>query len=592
VYCAVDYETFYSEDYSVRTLGPRKYVLDPRFESPLVSVVADGIEYSGPPEDFDWEQVADLEWVSWNTGFDRAVHRRFVELKKIGVMPKVWHDASHLSVFLCAGRALATASENAFGNKMSKDVRDNMKGVHYSTLDDDQKEIWKEYALLDSQICFKFWNKFHSQWPDKEKSISLHTLSMCERGVYIDYARAKTYQKALKAALKRVQKTIPWAGTKTPKGKPVPVTSPKQIAIACETAGIPKPKTTNAKDPKFELWFDTYGESAPFVKAVQLWRKYNKLLKTVETILIRCEGTGDIRRMEYGLFYFGAHTGRWSGAGGLNMQNLHRDPVKAGRTSVNIRSLIVPQPGKKFAIVDYSQIECRVIHSLSGDHEFLDKCKTTSPYQAHAEVTMGWEGNNLKKEDPELYALAKARSLGLGFGCGAAKFVDVAKILAGLDISIEEASEVVSDYRQNNPLIIRLWKSLDKAFRRSLNGDYSIELPSGRVLNYFAITREAGKRFGYDYRACTTMNAVRYKFYGGKLTENLVQATARDCLRDAILEVEKHFSVVMHVHDEVVVEVDDEEDLNKIKEIMRETPDWIHGLPLDCDGILTTRYQK
>jgi len=593
VYCAIDYETYYDDDYSVRTLGPRCYVLDPRFEAPIVSIVAEGVaDYVGPPEEFDWEEIKDHEWVSWNTGFDRSVHRRLIELGKADVMPEVWHDASHLSVFLCAGRALATATRNIYGNDLDKGVRDNMKGIHYSSLDDDQKQAWLDYAMLDSKICYKIWIEYQGLWPEAEKNISLHTLKMCERGVHIDYVRAGKYQKALIAGLKRVEKRIPWAGQVNKKGKPLPITSPKQIAVHCELAGIPKPKTTNAKDPKFELWFETYGEEADFVKAVQLWRKYNKLLKTVETILIRCEGAGDIRRMEYGLFYFGAHTGRWSGAGGLNMQNLHRDPVKVGRTSVNIRSLIVPKPGSKFAIVDYSQIECRVIHSLAGDLEFLGRCKIKSPYQAHAETTMGWKGTNLKKDDKELYALAKARCLGLGFGCGPAKFVDVAKILAGITITFEDAQDVVKDYRLNNSRIVDLWGSLNDDFRRSLHRDYSIELPSGRVLNYFAVVREPGQRFGWDYRASTTMNGIPYKFYGGKLTENLVQATARDCLRDAVLRIEEKLPVVMHVHDEVIVEVNGEKDLEIIKKIMKETPDWIPGLPLSCDGILTTRYQK
>jgi DNA polymerase I-like protein with 3'-5' exonuclease and polymerase domains len=593
MYVAVDYETYYDAEYSVRDLGPRAYTLDPRFEAPLVSVYGytrggTVVVASCPPEDFDWELIRGCEWVSWNTGFDSTIHRRLVEQGKVPFSPEVWHDASHLSVFLCAGRSLKDASENLLGVALSKDVRDSMKGVHYSGLNAVEKKAWKDYALKDSELCYQIWDEFHEKWPQAEKDISLHTLRMCERGIYVDVPRAKRYEKALISGLKKVEKEIPWVGKSNPKGVPFPVTSPKQIAIYCEAAGIPKPKTTNAKDPKFEKWFNDYGDRAEFVKSVQLWRKYNKLLKTVQTILTRTEPDG---RMEYGLFYFGAHTGRWSGAGGLNMQNLHRDPIKVGRTSVNIRSLLVPKKGTKFAIVDFAQIECRIIFYLSGDNEFLDKCSDKSPYQAHAEVTMGWSNGNLKKDNPQLYQLAKARCLGLGFGCGAAKFVDVARILAGLDITFEEAKKVVQDYRTTNPKIIALWKTLNLAYRKSVNRSYEVELPSGRTLQYFGIFREEGK-YGYEYRSSTSMSGHAYKFYGGKLAENLVQGCARDVLRDAILRISEKFEVVLHVHDEVVVEVKDEDDLEWIQNIMRVEPVWLPGLPLDCEGAITSRYMK
>lgn len=593
-FVAIDYETYYEADYSVRDLGPRAYTLDPRFEAPIVSIHGkdnEGNEVSEctEPENFDWSRIDKCTWISWNTGFDSTVHRRLIELGKVSGYPDTWHDASHLSVFLCAGRSLKEASENLLGVAVSKEVRDSMKGVHYDSLPEEDKQLWKDYALKDSILCYDIWNKYLHKWPKEELEISHHTLRMGERGVYIDIKKAKKYEKALIKGLKEVEKGIPWVGQTNDKGVPYPVTSPKQIAVYCEKAGIPKPKTTNAKDPKFEKWFEDYGDKASFVKSIQAWRRYNKLLKTIQTILIRTEPDG---RMEYSLLYFGAHTGRWSGAGGLNMQNLHRDAFKIGRTTIDIRSLIIPAPGKKFAIVDFSQIECRVIFYLAGDYPFLQECEGKSPYQAHAELTMGWEGGPLKKEDPKLYQLAKARLLGLGFGCGPAKFVDVARILAGLSITLPEAEQCVRDYRESNPRITRLWAQLNESYKRSLNDSYEIELPSGRSLNYYGITREPGKRFGYEYKSSTSMSGHKYRFYGGKLAENLTQACARDVMRDAILRIEEKFKIVMHVHDEVVVEIDEDSDLSWVEDQMKVVPEWLPDLPLDCEGAVVDRYMK
>lgn len=594
-FVAIDYETYYDSDYSVGELGPRAYTLDPRFEAPIVSV--HGLDNSGnpvsvcvEPDQFDWDSISDCTWVSWNTNFDSTVHRRLVELGKVSNYPPEWHDASHLSVFLCAGRSLKAASANLLGISLSKEVRDSMRGVRYSTLPDEEKQAWKDYAMTDSELCYDIWMKYKKLWPAEEMAISLHTLRMCERGVYIDIDRAVKYEKALIKQIERTGKDIPWVGKCNPKGVPYPPTSPKQIAKYCSDYGIPKPKTTNAKDPKFEKWFEDYGDKAPFVKAVQLFRRLNKLLKTVQTIIKRTDEHG---RMEYGLFYFGAHTGRWSGSGGLNMQNIHRDAIKVGRTTVDIRSLIIPAPGKKFAVVDFAQIECRVIFYLANDEAFLQECEKKSPYQAHAELTMGWKGGLLKKEDPDLYQLAKARLLGLGFGCGAAKFVDVARILAGLKITLAEAEQCVRDYRESNPKITRLWSQLNDSYKRSLHDTYEVELPSSRCLTYYGVVREEGKRFGYEYKSSTSMNGNKYKFYGGKLAENLVQACARDVLRDCILRVEDSgFKVVMHVHDEIVVEVDDSSELATIEKLMKVVPEWLPGLPLDCEGAVMERYTK
>ncbi|MGN0828102.1 MAG: DNA polymerase [Akkermansia sp.] len=120
------------------------------------------------------------------------------------------------------------------------------------------------------------------------------------------------------------------------------------------------------------------------------------------------------------------------------MQNLH----KGEHHGVDMRALFIPRPGHKFVISDLSQIETRVLLYLAGDTTQLEEiAKGTSPYEAHARASMGWTGGKLKEEDPGLYALAKARVLGLGFGCGKVRFSDLAKSMVGIELTPEEAME-------------------------------------------------------------------------------------------------------------------------------------------------------
>ena len=163
------------------------------------------------------------------------------------------------------------------------------------------------------------------------------------------------------------------------------------------------------------------------------------------------------------------NTGRWSGDGGINFQNFARDPLfvdPAGWTIVDdlsrieelvkgfkenpdepllpcldMRGLLLPPKGKLLGSVDSAQIEPRVLNYTAGNIKLLKKIAEGFPiYEAHARDSMGWTGGKLKTESPKLYSLAKARCLGLGYGCGWEKFIMVAKILANIDITEEDVT--------------------------------------------------------------------------------------------------------------------------------------------------------
>ena len=198
-------------------------------------------------------------------------------------------------------------------------------------------------------------------------------------------------------------------------------------------------------------------------------------------------------------------------------------------------------------------------------------------YTAHAMATMG-----AKEVTKELRQLAKIRVLGLGYGCGARKFREIAAGW-GIAMTSSEAESTVREYRRQNPKVCWFWKDCENGMQDERDPEHLIYLPSERPVRYFNIQREKGQ-----LTASTTRGQNPYYWYGGKICENLVQATARDVFADCYARVlNAGFEVVWSVHDELIVEVDegDKDAAKEIENLMSITPDWLEGLPDWCRSL-------
>ena len=201
---------------------------------------------------------------------------------------------------------------------------------------------------------------------------------------------------------------------------------------------------------------------------------------------------------------------------------------------------------------------------------------------------MGWEGGPLKEEDPALYKYAKARVLGLGYQCGHVRFKEVARMMAGLELDPIESKKTVANYRLTNRKIVKLWKYLDASFKSSVGGTFELELPSGRMMTYFNVQKK-----GDGYVAKTERGSYYKHFYGGKLTENLVQATARDVFALHILMLEEAgYEVLFHTHDEAVIEAPMGTDPLEVEKIMSHCPSWLEGCPIGAEAVTSQHYLK
>ena len=330
-------------------------------------------------------------------------------------------------------------------------------------------------------------------------------------------------------------------------------------------------------------------------------------------------------------FYGANRTGRWAGRI-IQMQNLpqnHLDDLSEARGLVRvgdfdalemlyedvpdtlsqlIRTAFVPQENRKFIVADFSAIEARVIAWLAGEKWRQDVfAEGKDIYCASASQMFGVP---VEKHGVNGHLRQKGKIAELALGYGGS--VGALKAMGALEMGLQEDElpALVSAWRQANPKIVQFWWAVDRAVMDAVtrktttkthgiifsarNGMLFITLPSGRSLAY--VKPKIGEnRFGGD---CITYEGIggtkkweRLESYGPKFVENIVQATSRDILCYA-MQTLRCCSIVMHIHDEVVIEADRRMSLQAVCDQMGRTPPWAKGLQLRADGYETDFYKK
>jgi len=572
---ALDFETFYDGEYSVNTMTYRQYCQDKKFDAYLVSLHNGNTSIVNEPENVDWSIVNGKTILAHNAAFDRAVFNRLKELKVIpaNVIPAGWIDTAGMCALLQYPRALNKVAQAVLGIEVDKTVRISMNGKSGRGLLG-YNEVF-EYARKDAETCYKLYMTFKDKVSPEELKLMEITEEMGETGVQIDTTYLSECQNKLKAILTSFESQIPWK----------PILSLKEFKKACTGLGIEAPESIGVKADNNE-WLNNLPDGVRrklknWITILQEYRSVNRTLEVLNSIESRTENG----RLTYSLKYCGATTGRWSGTGKLNLQNLNRNELHG----VNIRRCIIAKLNHILVTIDYSQIESRVLLYLAGDMKALEVIRSgVDIYEAHARATMGYKDNKpLKEVNPTMRQLAKARVLGLGYGCGAKRFIVVAKVMANLTISEAESITTVNQYRQSNSKIIALWKKLENDFISCNNNTYELRLPSGRLLYYRNVNRQD--------MSCI-IAGDKCKVYGGLLTENYVQAVARDVLADAWVRCyNAGYKPILCIHDELVFELpinDAGKQLSTICELMKQSPSWAKGLPLDVEGKLMQCYSK
>lgn len=341
--------------------------------------------------------------------------------------------------------------------------------------------------------------------------------------------------------------------------------------------------------------------------------------------------------------YYGANrTGRWAGRL-VQMQNLPRNylgTLDEARKIVKkknyeglrmiygnvpdtlsqlIRTAFIPSEGNKFVVADFSAIEARVIAWLAGEQWVNEVFATHGKiYEATASQMFHVPVEKIKKGNPE-YSLrqkGKVATLALGYQGGTSALIAMGALNMGL--TEEELPDIVLRWRNANKRIVDLWYSIEQAALKvmqtaepqvinglifALEGDMlygqcflTVRLPSGRKLFYpkpFLQENQFGKMALHYYSTGSNKKWGVESTYGGKMTENIVQAIARDCLAETLKRIEdKGLHVVFHVHDEVIIDAPEETTVDEICGLMAEPIPWAPELILKGAGFEGQYYMK
>ena len=609
------------------------------------------IDLTDDPEELEnmrfWDALTDPEVVktAYNANFERTCLARHTGK---AMPPEQWRCTMVLAVQLGLPRSLAAvgpalglteeeqkkktgAALIQYFCKPCKPTRTNGQRTKNTRLNAPEKwELFKEYNIQDvvtEQIILKRLRDFR---PDQSEQ-DLWTLDqeINDRGVLLDIPMARSiveFDTERSADLLAEAQQI--TGLKNPN-------SLAQLKPWLADNGLAT--DTLRKDDVAAMLADP-SLHANVRRVLEIRQTLSKTsVKKYQTML---DIAGEDDRARGIMQFYGGHTGRWAGRS-LQPQNLARntmpdDELDVAREFVKmgdfeslemifgepapifsqlVRTAFIPSPGNRFVVSDFSAIEARVIAWIAGEEWRLNVfrndgdiyCESASRIYHVPVVKHGING--------ELRQRGKVAELALGYGgaVGAMKQMDTTG-----SVPEEEMQGIVTQWRAESPKIVRMWRDCQdaavsvirgnqpKRVLRSLQGTefyvklvdgtpvLFIRLPSGRPIAYWdpkVMDTEMGPRITYMTQNQTTRKWERCETYGGKLTENIVQSVARDCLAEKMKQLTgQGYNIVFHVHDEMILDVprEDKQAAKLVDKIMAEPIEWAPGLPLkggtyECD---------
>lgn len=532
----------------------------------------------------------------------------------------------------------------AVGLEVTKDMRGHRVMLQLSQPRDfaNGTPVWWEdetkfnelckYCINDVEVERQLYKRLLKLDP-AEKALWILDWKINRRGVEIDVLSAATAAGIVDAEKKNADIQI----QKVTNGAVATCTATGQLKSWIESRGIEVPSV--AKSDVIELLDKELPDDCR--KALLLRQEASKTSTAKLKAMVRGVGAGNRAR---GLFqYHGASTGRWASRR-IQLQNLKRpqieqtvideifDRLENAQTISDlgspmsilgdcIRGFIKAKKDHQFLVCDFASIEARVLAWLASEEKILKIFRSHGKIYEHAASNIYQVP--IESVTKEQRQIGKVAILALGYGGGVGAFQTMAKAY-GVELEDQQADNIKLAWRDAHPKIVGYWYELDQAAMRAVanpnlkcfagendrkviflkNGSFLwCRLPSGRAICYpYPKLEQVLTPWGDTREALTYMSVdaishkwERTKTYGGKLSENLTQAVARDILSNAMFSLEeKNYPVVMHVHDEIVCEVHKKSPctIKDMETIISLPPLWAKDLPLSASGFNCLRYQK
>lgn len=477
----------------------------------------------------------------------------------------------------------------------------------------------------------------------RERAIYLHTQRMNDRGMHLDVELVMSAQMVAQMEIDKQNALLAEATD----GKVTEITKVQKLKEwLASTQGITNetgdPLDSLDKAALRDLLAETTKLTAPAIIALQARQEAAKSsLKKIEAMLDCVDRDGSMKGL---LLYHAASTGRWAGQLaqphnfprgndaapelGSKLEHLQEyidrvkrwEPTPLRVLSGMLRSMLTARPGTELLCSDFSAIEARVLAWLAEQEDLVTAYANDAPiYKQMAAKVYKCSWQDIVKPSDQ-YTLGKSLILGCGFGMGAKKFVASSKDQYGLIVADELAQEAVQAYRASYPKIISYWAEVNRCAIDAVNnpgeifvarkrvkfvkrGGYLwIALPAHRSLAYAApkvvdrMTPWGELRPAVEFSGINgyTRKWERMALYGGSITENIVQAVARDLLADAGLRTEAAgYPTLLNVHDELISERPvNEGSLDEFETLMKQVPEWAQGCPINCESWRGVRYRK
>jgi|TARA_R110002126_G_scaffold81792_2_gene201209 DNA polymerase I-like protein with 3'-5' exonuclease and polymerase domains len=600
IFC-LDFETYYSQTFSLSKITTEEYVRSPEFETIGVAVCEQGSAptwFSGTKADtkefLDSFELDKHLVIAHNAIFDMAILNWQFDIRPKGIadtlsMARAIHGTE-------VGVSLAKLAEHyELGVKGTEVLQaQGKRRIDFNAQDLAQ---YGEYCKNDVVLTMGLFEKLSAGFPPSElRLIDLTIRMFSEPSLWLDGDILHNHLDIIRERKAELTKIYPKED----------LMSNDKFAVLLSNFNIEPPRKISATTGK-EAW--AFAKTDEGFK--ELLEHFDANVQILATARLGVKSTIEETRTERfieiaqrGLFpiplrYYAAHTGRWGGDDKVNLQNLPRGSI--------LKNAIMAPPGHVVVDSDSSQIEARTLAWLAEQNDLVDAFERGEDvYRIMASSIYNKATEEISKDER---FVGKTTILGAGYGMGAQKFKAQLKTF-NVEVSDEETAHIIKVYRETYDWIPALWRkaglaldaiinnqsmSLGRAGVLEVEGRRGIRLPNGLYMKYPNLRKmrnEQGKdEYVYDTKKGKAV--VPNRIYGGKVIENVCQALARIIIGEQMLQVAKKYKVVMTVHDAIACVIPEQEaevGQEYVEMCMKMRPKWAQDLPLSCESGIGRSY--